>query len=113
MLVNKDHFQKQLDINPKSNKFYVLVKTDPFIYSYNLTELKEELFQYYDFIEYRGIFPVVCSIEQTNKLYNRYVESYVAWVNDSSWSNNGEPWNKENFLRLIQTDERFKKIFKL
>jgi thymidylate synthase len=43
--------------------------------------------------------------------YKRYENSYTAWVGDSSWSNNGEPWNKENFIRLIKTDERFCSMF--
>jgi thymidylate synthase len=43
--------------------------------------------------------------------YKRYENSYAAWVGNSLWSNNGEPWDKENFIRLIKTDERFCNIF--
>lgn len=43
--------------------------------------------------------------------YKKYTNSYAAWVGDSLWSNNGEPWDMENFVRLIKTDERFFKIF--
>jgi thymidylate synthase len=43
--------------------------------------------------------------------YKRYENSYTAWVGDSSWSNNGEPWDMENFIRLIKTDERFYSMF--
>jgi thymidylate synthase len=43
--------------------------------------------------------------------YKRYENSYAAWVVNSSWSNNGEPWDMENFIRLIKEDERFCSIF--
>jgi thymidylate synthase len=43
--------------------------------------------------------------------YKRYENSYAAWVGNSSWSNNGEPWDMENFIRLIKTDERFCSMF--
>jgi thymidylate synthase len=43
--------------------------------------------------------------------YKRYENSYAAWVGNSSWSNNAEPWDKENFIRLIKEDERFCSIF--
>jgi len=43
--------------------------------------------------------------------YKKYENSYAAWVGNSSWSNNGEPWDKENFIRLIKTDERFCEFF--
>ena len=43
--------------------------------------------------------------------YKRYENSYAAWVANSSWSNNGEPWDNENFIRLIREDERFCSIF--
>jgi thymidylate synthase len=47
----------------------------------------------------------------TGDAYKKYENSYAAWVGNSSWSNNGEPWDKENFIRLIKTDERFCKFF--
>lgn len=47
----------------------------------------------------------------TGDVYKEYENSYAAWVGNSSWSNNGEPWDKENFIRLIKTDERFCKFF--
>jgi len=43
--------------------------------------------------------------------YKRYENSYAAWVGNSSWSNNAEPWDMENFIRLIKEDERFCSIF--
>ena len=43
--------------------------------------------------------------------YKRYENSYAAWVVNSSWSNNGEPWDMENFILLIKEDERFCSIF--
>jgi len=43
--------------------------------------------------------------------YKRYENSYAAWVVNSSWSNNAEPWDMENFIRLIKEDERFCSIF--
>ena len=43
--------------------------------------------------------------------YKRYENSYAAWVGNSLWSNNAEPWDKENFIRLIKEDERFCSIF--
>jgi thymidylate synthase len=43
--------------------------------------------------------------------YKKYENSYAAWVGNSSWSNNAEPWDKENFIRLIKEDERFCSIF--
>jgi len=43
--------------------------------------------------------------------YKKYTNSYAAWVGVSLWSNNGEPWDMENFVRLIKTDKRFFKIF--
>jgi thymidylate synthase len=47
----------------------------------------------------------------TGDAYKKYDNSYPAWVGNSLWSNNGEPWDKENFIRLIKTDERFCNIF--
>jgi thymidylate synthase len=44
-------------------------------------------------------------------VYKRYENSYAAWVVNSSWSNNAEPWDMENFIRLIKEDERFCSIF--
>ena len=43
--------------------------------------------------------------------YKGYENSYTAWVGNSLWSNNGEPWDKENFIRLIKTDKRFCNVF--
>ena len=43
--------------------------------------------------------------------YKKYENSYAAWKYDSTWSNNGEPWDMENFIRLIKTDERFCSMF--
>jgi len=43
--------------------------------------------------------------------YKKYENSYAAWKYDSMWSNNGEPWDIENFIRLIKTDERFCSMF--
>jgi thymidylate synthase len=44
-------------------------------------------------------------------VYKKYENSYAAWKYDSTWSNNGEPWDMENFIRLIKTDERFCSMF--
>lgn len=46
-------------------------------------------------------------------VYANYENSYAAWVGNSSWSNNGEPWDKENFIRLVETDDRFSKMWGL
>jgi thymidylate synthase len=43
--------------------------------------------------------------------YKNYEKSYAAWVGDSSWSNNGEPWDLKNFIRLIKEDKRFCSMF--
>lgn len=43
--------------------------------------------------------------------YKKYTQSYASGVAESTWNNNGEPWDMENFVRLIKTDDRFAKLF--
>lgn len=64
--ITKEHFTKQLEINPNANKFFVLVKTDAYLDNFKLTELPESLFNYYKYITTRGVFPVV---EQKTEIY--------------------------------------------
>jgi hypothetical protein len=52
-------------------------------------------------------------IQIINKVYEKYLDSYCSGVVDSSWSNNAEPWDIENFIRLIKNDERFSDVFGL
>ena len=64
--ITKEHFTKQLEINPNANKFFVLVKTDAYLDYFKLTELPESLFNDYKYITTRGVFPVV---EQKTEIY--------------------------------------------
>ena len=58
-MVTKEMFSEQLRINGVADKFFVMVKTDPYIDNFKMVELKESSFKDYELISYRGIFPVV------------------------------------------------------
>jgi len=48
-----------------------------------------------------------------DSVYEKYLDSYCSGIVDSSWSNKGEAWDRENFIRLIKNDERFSDLFGL
>jgi hypothetical protein len=61
-MIIESYFDKQKAINENiitERKYFVMIKTDPFIESYKIIELKESLWSFYRFISYRGIFPLV------------------------------------------------------
>jgi hypothetical protein len=62
IMITESHFDKQKAINENiitERKYFVIIKTDPVIESYKITELKEYLWPFYKFITYKGIFPLV------------------------------------------------------
>lgn len=61
-MINKQTFQKQLEINPDTDKFFGLIESDLYIENYNLIEIKESYFNLLDCIGERGIFPIVETI---------------------------------------------------
>jgi len=64
--ITREHLSQQLQINSNANKFFALVKTDDYLDNFKLTELPEYLFDDYEFITNRGIFPVVKQITKIN-----------------------------------------------
>jgi len=62
IMIIESYFDKQKAINENiiiKRKYFTIIKTDPFIESYKIIELKESLWPFYRFVSHRGVFPLV------------------------------------------------------